>query len=159
MDRREIRERALELYSDELAYAIDADSEVAEITLTEIRARAALRLGRAMAEEDISGVWLAYIDAIARTVERHFEVEVDGQLKIGGAIRVGDLTFVPVAKARERDWLALDERHELKFREHAAKRAREREAIHAIVDRLRAHGGDPTTFEACPDLFATDEAA
>lgn len=150
MDSREIKGLALELYSDELGHAI---ATADRIGLQDVRVRAAGRLDHAMATEDMRGVWLAYIDAIARAAERHFEVEVDGQLRIGGAIRVGDLELVPVEKARERDWLALDDRRELKFQEHAAKRQREREAIRAIVDRLRDHGGDPTTLEACGDLF------
>lgn len=159
MDKHEIRKRALELYADEIEYAIARDDE---IDLNHARARASMRLGREMEGQDMSSLWIAYVDGIARAAERGFEVDpATGQLRFGDALRVRDLTFVPTPKARLRDWLALDARHEEKFQQSAAKRERNRDAIRGIVERLRAHGGDPTTLEACPDLFpaADSEAA
>lgn len=157
MDRHELRKRVSALYEDELQYAIARDDE---IDLTSCRSRAAMRIGREMEGLDISAVWIGYVEGIARTVERGFEEDLTtGQLRVDGALRTGDLTFVPTPRMRERDWLTVDERHEIKYREHEAARAREQEAIRGIVERLRAHGGDPTTLEACPDLFAEREAA
>jgi hypothetical protein len=155
MDRTELRKRAVELYEDELQYAIARDDE---IDLGSCRSRAAIRIGREMEGLDISAVWLGYVEGIARNVERGFEEDLtNGQLRLSGALRTGDLMFVPTPRMRERDWLTVDERHEAKYREHAEKRDRERAAIRGIVDRLRSYGGDPTTFEACPDLFGESE--
>lgn len=157
MDKRDFRKRVVEIYADEMQYAIARDDEV---ELERIRVRAAMRLSRLMDGQDQSFLWLGYVEGIARQVERQFEVDVStGQLRFGDALRVRDLTFVPTPKARLRDWLALDARHEEKFQEHAAARSQEREGIRSIVERLRAHGGDPTTFEACPDLFPEAESA
>jgi hypothetical protein len=151
MAKTEIRARAQELYEDEVQYAIARDEEV---DLQQARARAAERLGREREGQDNSDVWLGYIDGIARSVERGFEIDAtSGQLRLGGALRVGDLVFVPADKARIRDWMALDQRREDTFRKHESKREKEQEFIHAIVDRMREFGGDPTTLEACPDLF------
>lgn len=155
MDRRTLRRRATELYADELAWAIGSDERV---ELGNPRERAAARLGREMVDSDLSSIWLGYIEGIARATERNFEVDAStGQLRMGGALRVDDLTFVPVAQARIDDWLALDARHEAKLQEHIVSRDREREAHALIIGRLRAHGGDPTTFEACPDLFVDED--
>lgn len=155
MDKQEIAKRCHALYEDELQYAISRDDK---LDLARCRARAAMRIGREMEGQDISGVWLGYVEGIARNVERGFEIDLSsGQLRLDGAIRTAALSLVPAGKAREQDWLDHDELRELKFREHAAKRARERDAIREIVDRLRAHGGDPTTIEACPDLFGSDD--
>jgi hypothetical protein len=157
VNRDEIRKRALYHYEDELQYAIARDDEV---DVVRARARAAARIGREMDGQDISGVWLGYIEAIARGVERRFEIDLtSGQLRMSGAVRVGDLVLVPAARMRLRDWLAFDARREAKFEEHANKRNAERKATSEIIDRLRAFGGDPTTFEACPDLFPEAQAA
>lgn len=157
MDRHELKKRAQELYSDELQYAIARDDE---IDLASLRARAALRLGREMEGGDMSIVWIGYIEGIARQAERAFEVDAaTGQLRISGALRVGDLTFVPAAKARIRDWMALDDRRSAKLEEHRAAYTREHEAIASIVARMQEYGGDPTTAEACPDLFADEAVA
>jgi len=155
VDKQEIKKRAIELYAGELQYAIAGEEEV---DLDATRHRAAMRLGREMEGQDMSPVWVGYVQGIARDTERGFEVDASGQLRFGDALRVRDLTFVPTARARERDWLALDARHEEKLQQFAARRSQERDAIRSIIDRLRAHGGDPTTFEACPDLFPAAEA-
>lgn len=152
MDRHEIRKRALELYSDEIQYSIARDDEV---DLNSAREKAARRLGQEMDGRDMSPVWSGYVEGIARSAERSFEVDPStGQLRFDDALRIRDLTFVPTPKARVHDWLALDARHEEKFLQHALARGRERDAIREIVERMRAHGGDPTTYEACPDMFA-----
>lgn len=157
MDRHEIKKRAQELYADEIQYAIARDDE---IDLNTARHRAAMRLGREMEGQDMSLVWVGFVEGIARSAERGFEVDAaTGQLRFGDALRVRDLTFVPTPKARLRDWLALDARREEKFQQHAAARDQERAFYREIVERLRAHGGDPTTFEACPDLFGHEAAA
>lgn len=157
MDKDVIRRRALELYSDEIQYAIARDDEV---DLNSAREKAARRLGQEMDGQDMSPVWIGYVEGIARSAERSFEVDpTTGQLRFGDALRVRDLTFVPTPRARVHDWLALDARHEEKFLQHALARGHERDAIHEIVERMRAHGGDPTTLEACPDLFAEAKVA
>jgi len=158
MDKREMQERVKFFYADEIQYALARDDE---IDLTTCRARAAIRVGREMEGRDISAVWLGYVEGVARNVEASFEEDIThGQLRLGGAIRVRDLTFVPTPKMRKRDWLTVDDRHHQKLVEHQAKRAREHEVIEQIVERIDAHGGDPTTIEACPDMFAAgDEAA
>lgn len=157
MDKRELSKRVTELYADELQYAIARDDEV---DVTKARTRAAMRIGREMEGRDMSAFWIGYVEGIARSVERQFEVDLStGQLRFQDALRVADLTLVPTPKARVRDWLALDARHEEKFQQHASARSHERDAIREVVERLRAHGGDPTTFEACPDLFAEHKAA
>src|SRR5258708_9488867 len=132
MDRDEVRKRALNFYCDELQYAIARDDE---IDLNNARARAAMRLGRDMDMEDLSGVWLGYIEGIARSAERGYEVDTStGQLRFDGALRVRDLTFVPTAKAKLRDWLSLDDRHETKFQQHAAAREPERDFTRVTVE-------------------------
>lgn len=157
MDKTEISRRVRELYEDELQYAIARDNE---IDLTSCRARAALRVGREMEGQDISAVWIGYVEGIARGIERGFEEDLaNGWLRLDGAVRTGDLTFVPTGWMRERDWLTVDERERVKVEEHEAKFARKHEARMEIIERLRAFGGDPTTAEACPDLFASEAAA
>lgn len=157
MDKTELRKRVTVLYENELQFAIARDDE---IDLSSCRARAAIRIGQEMEGEDISAIWLGYVEGIARHVERGFEEDLtNGQLRLDGAVRTGDLTFVPTPRMRERDWLAVDDRHQTKLDEHQVKREREHVAVLSIVGRLRAHGGDPTTIEACPDLFVIDEAA
>lgn len=157
MDEHELKRRITELYADELQYAIARDDEVDVVTC---RARAAMRIGREMEGEDISALWLGYVIGIARSVEHAFEDDLsNGVLRIDGAVRTADLVLVPNARMRERDWLAVDERHRLKLAQHRGKFEREHEARMAIVERLRAHGGDPTTLEACPDLFPEQSVA
>lgn len=157
MNRDEIRKRTGDLYEDELQWSIDRDDQV---DIAKARSRAAVRLGREMEGQDISGVWLGYVEAIARNIERRFEIDLtSGQLKIDGALRVGDLTLIPAGRMRLRDWVEFDARREAKYQEHADKRVSEREVTRAIIDRLRAHGGDPTTLDACPDLFSEQKAA
>jgi hypothetical protein len=156
MDKAEIRQQAVFYYEDELQYAIARDDK---IDLNVCRAKAAMRVARKFEGQDLSPLWLGYIEGIARQVERGFEEDLTaGQLRFDGALRTGDLTFVPTPRMREHDWLSVDERHERKMREHVTKREREREAIRRIVERLRSYGGDPTTIEACPDLFPQGES-
>lgn len=156
MDKAELRHRAVTLYEDELQYAIARDDE---IDLSACRARAARRIGQEMEGRDMSSVWIGYVEGIARGVERGFEEDLrGGQLRLDGAMRTGDLMFVPTPRMRERDWLAVDERHQVKVTQHVEKAAREHAAIREIVERLRAHGGDPTTIEACPEMFAVTES-
>jgi len=148
---RQLQKRAAVLYEDELQYAIARDDQ---IDLATCRAKAAMRFGRDLTADDLGAIAVGVIERIARQVERGFEEDLSTlQLRIGGAIRTGDLTFVPSARARVADWLNLDEIREEVFRQHEAKRSRERDAIRSIVGRMREHGGDPTTIEACPDLF------
>lgn len=156
MDRDEIRARARTVYDDELRYSLSRD----DITDTEaVRERATMRLARDGGDELVYELWRGLVDGIAKTVERRIVVDlVDSQLILGGAIRTGDNTLCPSEKARARDWLAFDAIRERVWQEHTAKRGRERTAILEIVARLDAHGGDPTTLEACPDLFGDDEA-
>lgn len=159
MDKKELRRRVTEIYESELSHALGHDEE---IDLAQCRSRAAIRIGAEMAEEDISAVWIGHVEGIARNVERGFEVDLsNGQLRMDGAIRTAALSFVPATKARALDWTKHDQLREAKFREHASKRSGEREAIREIVNRLRSHGGDPTTIEACPELFldAEEQAA
>lgn len=156
MDKTEIRKRAQELYENELQHANERDDR---IDYGRCRARAAIRIGSEMEGQDISGVWLGYIEGIARGCERGFEIDLaSGQLRLDGAVRVGNLAAVPAGKMRELDWLAHDQMRETKLRDHSEKRAHERDAIRGIVDRLRSFGGDPTTLEACPDLFGEQAA-
>lgn len=157
MDKHEIRQRARVLYEDELQYAIARDDEV---DVTRCRARAAVRLGRELDGQDISGIWLGYVEGIAKTIEVAFEDDLsDGHLRFGGTIRTAANRLVPSGKARRQDLIAHDLMREQKFVEHAAKRTAERSAIAGLVARLDEFGGDPTLFEACPDLFEETQAA
>lgn len=156
MDKDEIRKRARELYEDELQFSIARDDQV---DLIQCRSRAAMRLGRELENQDISGVWLGYIEGIARSTERGFEIDLTvGEIRVGGTLRTGVLKVVPADKAREADlieWYAL---REAKLDEFVAKRQQERPFVAEIIDRMRAHGGDPTLLEACPDLFGHEKA-
>lgn len=157
MDKIEIRKRAQALYEDELQYSIARDDEV---DLTRCRSKAAIRLGREMEEQDISGVWLGYIEGIARAVERGFEIDLSvGEIRIGGTLRTGPLRFIPADKAREHDLLEWDAMRDSKLQDFVAKRAQEKPLIESIVGRMRAYGGNPTMLEACPDLFGEEKAA
>jgi hypothetical protein len=158
MDRSDLLNRARFLYRDELQYALAREEKVDTDAVIE---RATLRLTREMEGQEIYELVHGLMVGVRRNVDREFVLDVyEGQLKIEGALRVGNSTLVSMKSAREEDWLAFDAIRETKFREHAAKRAVEREFIHEqIIPRLRAHGGSPTTFEACPDLFAVNEAA
>lgn len=157
MAKNEITARARELYEDELQHAIEHDDEV---DMTRARMKAAMRLGRLYEGRDISALWYSLVDGIARQVERGFEVDIaSGQFRIGGAIRVAPLTFVPLQRAHAKDLLAHFAIREAKAVEHAAKWAQEGPAILAVVERMEAHGGDPTLIDACPDLFAIEAAA
>lgn len=155
MDRNELRARGRELYADEMQYALAREDEVLTDTLKE---RATMRLAREVSEEEVYELCYGTIESVARQVERQFVVDLSNmQLSIGGAIRTSDRTLVPVDRARARDWIAFDALREASFQDHAAKRAREREAIRAILARLDAFGGDAATIEACPDLFFASE--
>lgn len=157
MDKQAIRQRAQALYEDELQYSIARDER---IDLARCRSRAAVRIGREMEGRDISGVWLGYVEGIARAVERGFEIDLsNGQLRVEGCVRVGNLAAIPAGKMRAADWIEHDAMRENKLREHVEKREHERQQIRQIVGRLRKHGGNPTTLEACPDLFAAEVAA
>lgn len=157
MDKTDIRKRGTALYEDELQYAIGRDDEV---DLTACRSRASMRLGREMEGQNIDAVWFGYIEGIARSVERGFEIDLAiGQVRIGGALRTGSLRFVPADKARERDVVAWDDLREQKLHDFAAKRAQERPLVQEIVERMRSLGGNPTMLEACPYLFGEEAAA
>lgn len=157
MDRQEIRGRSRDLYSDELQYALDRDDEV---NTDGVRDRATLRLTREMEGHEIYELCRGMIDSVAKNVERQYVVDLDSaQLSLGGAIRTGDNTLCPIERARRYDWVRFDKIREETFAQHAAKRDRERKAIREILDRLDAHGGNPTTLEACPDLFDESAAA
>lgn len=157
MDRQEIRERARFLYGDSLQYAIAREDEIHTDT---VRENATLRLTREMEGQEIYELCRGMIDSVAKNVERLYIVDFDtGQLAIGSTIRTGDNRLVPTEKAHLRDWQAFDDLREHVFQAHAAKRAHERERIAEIIERLSTFGGDPTTFEACPDLFPERDAA
>lgn len=156
MDKLEIRKRAQALYEDELQYAITRDDEV---DLVRCRARAATRLGREMDGQDISGVWLGYIEGIARGCERGFEIDFAvGQIRIGGMLRTGPLRFIPADRARAKDVLEWDVMREQKLSDFAAKRDHERPLVREALERMYAFGGDPTLLEAWPDLFGEQAA-
>lgn len=158
MDRREIQDRARFLYGDEIQYALAR--EEGKVDTDVLREKAAIRLTREMSEGDTYALVRATIDSVSRNVERQYVVDLsDGQLQMDGAIRVGSNTICATRFAREEDWVAFDQLRELKFREHAIKRQAERDFIHnEIIPRLRAHGGDATTSEACADLAAKEAA-
>ncbi len=157
MQRHEISTRAAEVYADELRYALAREPEVdTEAT----RERATLRFAREMeGEENHYFLCRGWIEAVHNRVERSVVVDVDGQLSVDGAIRVGDNILVPVAKAKVWDWTRFDQIREDKFQQHAEKRSRERQVIQEIIERLHSHGGNPTTFEACPEMFGEERAA
>lgn len=157
MDRQEIRNRSRDLYADELRYALAREDEVD----TDVsRERATTRLTREMEGQEIRELCRGMIDSVAKNVERQYVVDLDSpQLIFGGAIRTGDNLLCPVEKARRRDWRLFDEIREQVFAQHASKRDRERKAIAEIMARLDERGDDPTTLEACPDLFAEAAAA
>lgn len=157
MDRHEIRSQARYFYNEELRYAMEREDT--GFDTDPIRQQAAKRLFRVIqGEDEILDICRGMIESVAKNVERAYIVDFDdGQLVLGGAIRTGDNILCPVEKARLRDWLAFDEIRERVFREHASKRARERDAIAAIIERLESHGGDATTAEVCSDLFGSRE--
>jgi len=151
MDKTEIRQRAQVLYEDELKYAIDRDDEV---DILKCRSRASMRLGREMEGQDVSAVWLGYIEGIAKGVERGFEVDLSvGEMRIGGVLRTGSLKVVAADRAREIDLIAWNEMREQKLTQFAAKRSQERPLVQEAVGRMRQMGGDPTLIQACPDWF------
>lgn len=155
MDKQQIRQRAQTLYEDELQYAIARDDEV---DILSCRSRAAIRLlGREMEGQDVSAVWLGYIEGIAKGVERGFEVDLsEGEMRIGGVLRTGSLRVVSADRARERDLIAWDQLREEKFQQFAAKRGQERPLVQEAVARMREMGGDPMLIEACPDWFGAN---
>lgn len=156
MDKLEIRRRAQELYEDELQFAIRRDDE---IDVARCRARAATRLGREMEGRDISGVWLGYIEGIARGCERGFEIDFAvGQIRIGGMLRTGPLRFIPADRARAKDVLEWNVMRDRKLSDFAAKREHERPLVREALERMYAFGGDPTLIEAWPDLFGAQAA-
>lgn len=153
MDRKEIRDRSRFLYSDELQYALARDDLV---ETEKVKERATIRLKREMDGQEIYELCRGMIESVSRGVERTYIVDLAStQLAFGSAIRTGDSTLCPIERARYQDWLAFDEIREQAFIRHAAKRDREREVVHGILDRLT--GSDETTLEACPDLFPTAE--
>lgn len=155
MDRQEIRKRTRDLYADELQYAIARDDEV---DTEAVREKAAARLARQLDERELYELCRGMVDAVSRSIERQFVVDLDTmQIGIGTALRTAANTLVPTARARRRDWLAFDALREQVFQDHAEKRTQERTAIRDIVARLDEYGNDPATFEACPDLFASAE--
>lgn len=159
MDKHEIKRRAVALYEDELQYSIARDEQV---DVARCRSRAGVRLGREMEGQDTSAVWLGYVENIAKSVERGFEVDLSvGEMRIGGVLRTGALRLVAADRARERDLLDWDALREQKMQEFVAKRSQERPLVQEAVDRMRGIGGDPTLIEACPDWFGTvvEEAA
>lgn len=156
MDKLEIRRRAQELYEDDLQFAIRRDDE---IDVAQCRARAATRLGREMEGRDISGVWLGYIEGIARGCERGFEIDFAvGQIRIGGMLRTGPLRFIPADRARAKDVLEWNVMRDRKLSDFAAKREHERPLVREALERMYAFGGDPTLIEAWPDLFGAQAA-
>lgn len=156
MDKLEIRRRAQELYEDELQFAIRRDDE---IDVARCRARAATRLGREMEGRDISGVWLGYIEGIARGCERGFEIDFAvGQIRIGGMLRTGPLRFIPADRARAKDVLEWNVMRDRKLSDFAAKREHERPLVREALERMYAFGGHPTLIEAWPDLFGAQAA-
>lgn len=157
MDKQEIRKRGTALYEDELQYAIARDDEV---DLNSCRSRAALRLGRELDGQDISAVWLGYIEGIARSVERAFEIDLDiGQVRIGGALRTGALRFVPADKCHARDLMEWDALREQKLNDFRAKREHERPIVAEALRRMDEYGGDPTLLSVWPELFEGRDAA
>lgn len=159
MDRREIQERAKFLAADELQYAIAR--EEAGFDTEVIREKATIRFAREAGDSEIYELCRATIDSIWRGVERQYVVDLnDGQLKIGGVIRTDNRTLLSMKNAREQDWIAFDAMRQAKLDEHSAKRDVEHDFIYnEILPRLRAHGGDPTTAEACGDLIEGERAA
>jgi len=158
MDKGEVRSLAQSLYADELQYSIARDDVV---DLTQCRSRAALRLGRAAEGQDISGVWLGYIEGIARHTESSFEDElIEGAtLRMGGAIRTAANRLVPTRRAQRHDLMDRSAIKDAKLSEHASKRAKEREFEQMIFARMDEVGGDPTVFDVCPELFGEADAA
>lgn len=152
MDKAEIRSRAQFYYEDELQYAIARDDE---IDLDRCRSRAALRLGNEMLGQDVSAVWVGYIEAIAKGVERGFEVDFEaGQLRIGGVLRTHKLRLVPAERAREDDILARASMRDEKLAQFQSKRDQERVLEREAVAAMRAKGGNPTLIEVKPEWFA-----
>lgn len=159
MDRRELQDRARFLASDELQYAIAR--EEAGFDTEVVREKATIRFAREAGDSEIYELCRATIDSIWRGVERQYVVDLnDGQLKIEGVIRTDNRTLLSMKKAREADWIAFDALRQAKLEEHSAKREVEHDFIYnEILPRLRAHGGDPTTAEACADLIEGAQAA
>lgn len=151
MDKDQIRHRAQVLYEDEIQYSIKRDDQV---DLLKCRSRASMRLGREMDGQDVSAVWLGYIEGIAKGVERGFEVDLaEGEMRIGGVLRTGSLRVVSAERARERDLIAWNEMREAKLQQFHVKRDQERPLVQEAVGRMREMGGDPTLIQACPDWF------
>lgn len=151
MDKEQIRQRAQFLYEDELTYSIKRDDEV---DILKCRSRASMRLGREMEGQDTSAVWLGYIEGIAKSVERGFEVDLSvGEMRIGGVLRTGSLRVVSADRARERDLIAWNEMRDAKLQQFQVKRDQERPLVQDAIARMREMGGDPTLIQACPDWF------
>jgi len=151
MDRQEIRERARFFCSDELQYAIARDDKV---DTEAVRERATMRLLREiLTDSERYELARGLVDSVYKRAEREYVVDLSvQQLGFRSTIKVDDNTLVPTTKARYRDWLAFDQIREHVFQAHAEKRAREREAIADILERLQGHE-DATTLDVCPDLF------
>lgn len=158
MDRAEIQSRLRVLYGDELQYAIAREER---FELDPLKEKATMRFAREVGESEVYELVRAALESVARNVERQFIADLrDGQLRLDGAIRIGNSTFCSMQNAREADWIAWDQMREQKFVEHADKRATERTYLHEVIlPRLRAHGGNPRTIEAGADLFVGSEAA
>lgn len=161
MDRTAIRNRARDLYTDEIHYALSR--EEGSFDVEPLRERAAMRLARefdGIEKEVLFEMCRANVDNVGKSVERSITVDLSsGQLLFGGVIVTGDRQLCPIEKARYRDWFAFDEIREESFRRHAAKREREREVVAEIMERLQTHGEDATTIAVCADLFTTGERA